>query len=741
MLLAHSENDAGITHDLCEHLHVVARLAAEFAEPFASGEWARGAGLWHDLGKNSPDFQRKLLGNSRDRVDHKHAGAIHATQALGGRLGLALAFAIAGHHGGLHDSADLNSRLATPEYLDRLARVLADPDAVRPDVGPLTPPAFLAGRDPKEAARRFEFWVRMLFSCLVDADWLDTEAHFEGGKPEAECMGHLRGNPTPPEELLVKLNTHLAKLTSHAAAGVNRVRAQVLADCRERGRADAPGVFTLTAPTGGGKTLAGMAFALEHAVRHRLKRVIVVLPFTSIIDQNAAVYRKALGGAANVLEHHASLDPVKDSRRNRAGCENWDAPVVVTTSVQFLQSLLANRTTACRKLHNVCESVVIFDEVQTLPAGQLAPILDALRELVRAYKVTLVLSTATQPALKSRSAGMQGTFEGFRDTTEIVGDVPGAFRDLARVAVEWPTAPAPTGKLSEDETAALWQALAAEVGALPRVLVVTHSRRDCRALAELVPEAVHLSALMCPKHRLKVLGVIREKLAVPGSHVRVVATTLVEAGVDLDFPVVYRADAGFESIAQAAGRCNRNGTLGARAGRLVVFHTPGQPPEGMPRIGLQVARTMRNADPGIDALDPAIYGGYFRRLYNDLGSLDVNGVQALREARNFKTVAERFTVIDPDGSAAVVVPYGDDVAGLLDALRRHGPNRDRLRALQPYVVTIPERELKRLEAGGAVELIHDTVHAVGPCYGGLYSVRFGLDLTGPLAADPRPLCV
>ncbi len=740
MLLAHSENAAGIAHDLCEHLRVVARLAAEFAEPFASGEWARAAGLWHDLGKNSPDFQRKLLGDSRDRVDHKHAGAIHATQALGGRLGLALAFAIAGHHGGLHDSADLNSRLATPEYLDRLARVLADPDAVRPDVGALTPPAFLSSRDPKEAARRFEFWVRMLFSCLVDADWLDTEAHFEGGKPEAECTGHLRGNPTPPAELLTKLDAHLGKLKSDlAAAGVNRVRAQVLADCRERGRADAPGVFTLTAPTGGGKTLAGMAFALEHAVARGLKRIIVVLPFTSIIDQNAAVYRDAFG-AENVLEHHASLDPVRDSRRNRAGCENWDAPVVVTTSVQFLESLLANRTTACRKLHNVCESVVIFDEVQTLPAGQLAPILDALRELVRAYKVTLVLSTATQPALKSRSAGMQGTFEGFRDTTEIVGDAPAAFRDLARVTVEWPTAAAPSRKLDDDETDALWRALAAEVGALPRVLVVTHSRRDCRALAELVPEAVHLSALMCPKHRLNVLREIREKLAVPGSHVRVVATTLVEAGVDLDFPVVYRADAGFESIAQAAGRCNRNGTLGARAGRLVVFHAPGQPPEGMPRIGLQVARTMRSADPGIDALDPAIYGGYFRRLYNGLGSLDVNGVQALREARNFKTVAEEFTVIDPDGSAAVVVPYGDGVAGLLDALRRRGPNRDRLRALQPYVVTIPERELKRLEAGGAVERIHDAVSAVGPCHGGLYGERFGLDLTATLAADPGSLC-
>jgi len=740
MPLAHSANDTGDAHDLGEHLEAVADLAAGFAEPFSSGDWARAAGLWHDLGKNAPDFQRKLLDNTHARVDHKHAGAVHATQALGGRLGLALAAAIAGHHGGLHDSAGLATRLATPEYLDRLARVLADPGAVRPGVGPLTPPAFLTVGDTKDLPRRFEFWVRMLFSCLVDADWLDTERHFEGGKPEAARMGHLRGNPTPPADLLARLNTHLVKLTSsHAAAGVNRVRAQVLADCRARGRADDPGVFTLTAPTGGGKTLAGMAFALEHAVSRGLKRVIVVLPFTSIIDQNAAVYREAFG-AENVLEHHASLDPARDSRRNRAGCENWDAPVVVTTSVQFLESLLANRTTACRKLHNVCESVVIFDEVQTLPAGQLAPILDALQELVRAYKVTLVLSTATQPALGYRSAGMQGTFEGFRDTTEIVTDVPGAFRDLARVAVEWPKAAAPTHKLSSDEADALWQALAAEVGQLDRVLVVTHSRRDCRALAELVPDAVHLSALMCPKHRLKVLGEIREKLAVPGSQVRVVATTLVEAGVDLDFPVVYRADAGFESIAQAAGRCNRNGTLGARGGRLVVFHAPGQPPEGMPRVGLQVARAMRNAETGIDALDPAIYGGYFRRLYNALGDFDVNGVQAQREARNFKTVAEKFTVIDPDGAAAVVVPYGDDVAGLLDELRRHGPNRDRLRALQPYVVTIPEGEFKRLVAHGAVELIHDTVSAVGSCYGGLYSERFGLDLAGPLAADPAALC-
>ena len=463
----------------------------------------------------------------------------------------------------------------------------------------------------------------------------------------------------------------------------------MLADCRQMGRDRERGVFTLTAPTGCGKTLAGMGFALEHAVAHGLDRVIVVIPYTSIIDQNAKVYREVFG-QENVIDHHASLDPKTETGRNRIACENWDAPVIVTTSVQFIESLFANKTSRCRKLHNVVNSVVIFDEVQTLPIGHLIPILDVLKQLVANYKVSLVLSTATQPALKHR----RSLTCGFEKVTEIVSDVPGTFSALKRVKVNWP---------ADLTTSVEWPSIAAELQRHDEVLCVVHRRDDARQLADTRSGSIHLSALMCPTHRLSVIDDVKAKLAANRERrargeaiepIRLISTQLIEAGVDLDFPVVYRAAGGLDAIAQAAGRCNREGKLNG-LGEVHVFVAPTQPPPGTPRLGLAVTRKMIAAEPSLDPLDPRRFDRFFQELYFLQSSLDEKKIQGLREDWRFKSVAEAFEMIDNDGEA-VVVPYGDALSRL-DELRCYGPSRDRLRALQPFVVTLYKQQLAALE--------------------------------------------
>jgi CRISPR-associated endonuclease/helicase Cas3 len=731
---AHSKNDRGLLHLLANHAEVVASLSERFAALFGSSGFGRCSGLWHDLGKNADDFQKRLaaaddahIEDMAGRVDHSTAGALHALEKLGTGNGRPLALIIAGHHAGLAEHSELfDGRLKRPESSARLLAARSNPmafipDAPRPDI-----PAFL--RNPKnDAAGRlvFDLWVRMLFSCLVDADFLDTEEHFDQRRPA------LRGGYPSLTDLLGRFNAHMQGLAGDGL--VNVLRRRVLADCRERGRSSGRGVFTLTAPTGCGKTFAGMGFALEHAVTHGLHRVIVVIPYTSIIDQNAKVYREVFG-QENVIDHHASLDPRTETARNRVACENWDAPVIVTTSVQFIESLFANKPSRCRKLHNIVNSVVIFDEVQTLPIGHLVPILDVLKQLVANYNVSLVLSTATQPALKHRPSLACGLHE----VTEIVSDVPAIFDSLRRVDVTWP---------ADLTTAIEWPTLASQLQKHDEVLCIVHRRDDARQLAALVRGAIHLSALMCPAHRLKVIGDVKAKLAVnrqrrargePIEPIRLVSTQLIEAGVDVDFPVVYRAAGGLDAIAQAAGRCNREGQLNG-LGEVHVFVAPTAPPPGTPRLGLAVTRKMIADQPSLGPLDPRRFDRFFQELYFLQSSLDENNIQGLRADWRFKSVAEVFEMIDNDGSEAVVAPYGDAMSRLND-LRCYGPSRDRLRALQPFVVTLYQHQLAALESAGAIEVVAEVVRAIrAPGYSNLYSGQFGLRTDGPIQADPASL--
>ncbi|MBP8151581.1 MAG: CRISPR-associated endonuclease Cas3'', partial [Xylophilus sp.] len=585
-------------HFLADHLRAVAVLAGKFSQPFDAAEltqrWAYLAGLWHDLGKYRPGFQKyvRLADNPDAHIEgkvggrektHSAAGALWAMQRLEhthgapGKLAAnVLAYLIAGHHAGLADWSDgLAQRLADPDSLQELQETLA----AQPPDGVLKPDGFIPDlrRIPGGAAG-FALWVRMLFSCLVDADFLDTEAHFDAGKP-----ARREGFPTLAQMRDV-FDAHMAALPV-AATPVNTLRADILRQCRAQA-ALPPGFFSLTVPTGGGKTLSSLAFALEHALAHGKRRIVYAIPYTSIIEQTADVFRnvfKALGDEV-LIEHHSQADAAAtdETARSRLACENWDAPLVVTTNVQLFESLFAAKTSRCRKLHNLVGSIIVLDEAQQLPPAFLQPILDVLNLLVTHYGVTLVLCTATQPALSSTDYfDASKNLDGLQNVREIIDNPDALFAALKRVQVELPpdwTTPTP------------WADIAAQLSAEDCVLAIVNTRKAARELQRLMPEGtLHLSALMCGAHRKDVIAHIKERLQAKREGrdtrpLRVVSTQLVEAGVDIDFPLVYRALAGLDSIAQAAGRCNREGRMQG-LGRVVVFVPPDRPPLGHLRKG------------------------------------------------------------------------------------------------------------------------------------------------------------
>jgi CRISPR-associated endonuclease/helicase Cas3 len=714
----------GRPHLLVDHLAEVGAGAARFADAFGAAEWARVAGRWHDLGKYSGTFQKMIReangfeahievepGGPRD---HSTAGAVHAARELGAH-GTPIAFAIAGHHAGLSNRQDLVDRLCKKAQLLDDARRGGPPAAILA-APPLTLPAHIQGPTP-EHRRLGEMWTRMLFSALCDADFLDTEAFYKEGLPS------LRGQGPSVAELEPRLASYLDALQAGAAdSEVNRVRAEVRRACTAAA-AEPPGVFSLTVPTGGGKTLASLAFALAHARAHGLGRVVVAIPFTSIIEQSAATYRDALGDDG-VIEHHSAFDPSRETPRNRVASENWDAPVVVTTTVQLFESLFANRPGACRKLHRLARSVIVLDEAQTLPPALLAPILDGLRTLVTHFGATVVICTATQPAFR-KAPWLDVGFEAVR---EIVPADVRAFDRLRRVRACWPA--------SEDRTE--YAALAVDVAQEHDVLAIVHLRKDARALCELLDgqlrhqETLHLSALMCPEHRSHVLAEIKRRKQ-SGEPIRLVATQLIEAGVDVDFAVVYRALGGMDALAQAAGRCNREGKLAA-LGELRIFHAPTDPPRGVPRAAREATLTLRRKDPALDLFAPATYTAYFELLYGSK-DLDAKKIQDARQKHNFKEVAEHFKLIEDDWSAPVVVPYGDADAHVRE-LSLRGPSRERLRALQRFTVTVSKRERDAWLAAGLAREVQETVVVIDRVFGSAYDARFGLVPDRLGRADP-----
>jgi CRISPR-associated endonuclease/helicase Cas3 len=681
---------------LAGHLSNVAGLAGTFAGAFDSADWAWNAGWLHDLGKATTAFQRYLhTCNGLDDTDYDADGSVSNHASTGAALafdqlgipGKALAYVLAGHHAGLPDySADRTGNAALlmrmAEGRGNLRTIAAFAEGVKAELRPLgRPPPFVTPDS-------FHLWVRMLFSCLVDADRLDSETADDAAKTALRSTFPSLGQLAPQFfQALEKMEREAPK------TGVNAIRAEVRRAC-EAAAEEPPGLFSLTVPTGGGKTLSGTAFALRHAIRHGKRRIIYVIPYTSIIEQTA----KTLGtvfGPENVVEHHSNLDPSDPSRnspRAELAAENWDAPIIITTNVQFFESLYAARTSRARKLHNIVNSVVILDEAQLLPPELLAPCVDAMNRLVKDYGVTMVLATATQPALRKLDAPV-----------EIIPPEMRLCERLKRTDIHLP---------QDMSRASTWEEVAARLKEHERVLCIMNTRRDCHDLFELMPAGtLHLSALMCGAHRSAVIAEVKRRLEAR-EPCRVISTQLVEAGVDIDFPVVYRALSGLPSIAQAAGRCDREGTLTAAGGvgHVHVFVPPRPSPPGLLRKGEDTTRELPAIE-GFDPQAPRFFARYFELFYsrlNDTGSRFDDLL--VRDANpglmvQFRTAGNEFRIIDDTAQQSVLVRWGGNDSWLA-RLRGAGPKREILRALQRSCVNLSQSAFLGAKASGNVEEIH-----------------------------------
>ena len=697
-------------HPLAQHLRETADQAAEFLSAVGCAEFGRAAGLLHDLGKYSLEFQRRLSGGPR--VDHSSAGADEAIKHYGNVVGKLIAFCVAGHHAGLADGVN-GDRNRITALEDRLANRFPSPapewkrEIQLPKIP--SPPIKPRGRDMVSFS--FAFLARMVYSALVDADYLDTAAWYAGlrdAKPSTV-------EPPTLGDLAPRLDAYLADLKEKAEdSDVNELRQKVLLHARSRATEDT-GLFTLTVPTGGGKTLTSLAFALDHAKHHGLARVIYVIPYTSIAEQTADVFREALlerkaGSSPFIVEHHSAFDAERSQvtegeAKLRLATENWDAPIIVTTAVQFFESLFSNRPARCRKLHNIANSVVVLDEVQMLPLKLLRPCVAALDELARNWRTSIVLCTATQPALEV-SNGFSG---GFENTRELAPEPVQLSRALKRVRIR------DRGPVDDLQ-------VAEGMRASHQSLCIVNTRRHARELYAQIRDvdgALHLTTLMCAAHRSEVLERARARLA-DSLPVRLVSTSLIECGVDVDFPVVWRAAAGLESVVQAAGRCNREGRV--ETGDVFVFEPRDRdgrrpPPEVQQRAAATRNIMRQHADP----LELEAIQAYFKEVYWIKGDeLDAEGILAMIRVRRescdfpFETVAEKFRMIETI-LTPVIVPYcGADgrnttVRRLLEALEQEEVVGlgNLARRLQPYVVPVTPNARDRLVASGQARYVRE----------------------------------
>ncbi|MFD2678544.1 CRISPR-associated endonuclease/helicase Cas3 [Camelimonas lactis] len=725
---AHSSPNPDMTDwETCPvHSHAVGDMAGAFAGKFGASRLARLTGQMHDLGKYTREFQQYIRGARAKGPDHSTAGAreiISLATAPQDRLFASIAaYAIAGHHAGLPDhgleDGCLEGRLARndlpalfPGWRDALtaeARQLA-PEGFSPYPGPAK----------KRAVFQAAFLGRMLFSCLVDADRLCTEAYYAGLKAEPVD----RSWPRLPEiagDLVAAFDAYMEEKAASMpeaarAAPLNQLRNAILAQVRSR--ATMPkGVFTLDVPTGGGKTLSSLAFALEHARHHGMDRIVFGIPFTSIVEQTAGIMRAVFGDDDSrpvVLEHHSGFDAPPASEegeqvdlggvnKRRLAMENWAAPLVVTTNVQLFESLFSARPARCRKLHNLCNAVIVLDEAQSIPLNLLRPCVAALDELVRNYGCTVVLCTATQPALLAPDF-----LGGFKQVTELAPNPDALHAELKRVT------PRLRGALTDAE-------LVQELAGSPQGLVIVNNRAHARALYLAAKEAgleglVHLTTRQTAAHRRRILADVR-RLLKAGEPCRVIATSLIEAGVDVSFPRVWRAETGLDSIIQAAGRCNREGERLASESFVDVF-TPAEV-KSPPAIQQLAAAFGRAASEQADFFARDVITLYFREVYWGKGDgldqvkvknrdgrnqnaavADLFGISNARPAFGYRTCGEAFRFIE-DGMAPVIIVQEDEPREAIAALRAGAPVGGQARKLQSWIVQIPPRYRKLLIENG-----------------------------------------
>lgn len=687
----------------------------------------------HDLGKFNPEWQAYFLKNNGEyeeseydesdikgrqtqrKVDHSIAGAIYCLKIASSqklsfpKVEIILSYLIAGHHTGLPDWDDcgskgktLQERLSEEKNFCHLGKALKGniPEDILSVPFPKSSPG-----NKQISFEDVHLWIRMLYSCLVDADYLDTEYFMTPDLTE------LRSQYKTLQELKVLFDLHMIeKQKKVKISNVNKKRQEILEECREKA-SSAPGLFSLTVPTGGGKTLSSMAFALEHALLYSKKRIIVVIPYTSIIEQTADEYKKIFG-AENVIEHHCNLAPEKETVQSKLAAENWDAPIIVTTNVQLFESLFSSKSSSCRKLHNIVNSVIILDEAQTLPPEYLKPILLSIKSLVRCFGVSVVLCTATQPSLIGMIGSHTASFNGFdeKEVREIISDIPSLFQAFQRVQIKI------FGSLTSPPS---WNEIAEKLKEYDQVLCIVNTKKDCSDLYDLMPEGtMHLSGYMCARHRSRIIQEIKQRLQ-NNLPIRVICTQLIEAGVHIDFPIVFRALSGLDSIAQASGRCNREGEL--NLGTVYVFKSPNRSPCGFLRKSEDTGLELYSINPEkYTLLIPENYEVYFKNFYSKVNSFDKKNMNQwlIKDAPVFKfqfrKASTEFRMINDSNQYAVIVKYkepdvsdkGNSVENLIEILRLEGFSKYLLRQFQGYTVNVFENQLEQMKKNGVIEEIN-----------------------------------
>ena len=712
MYIGH-RSEQGECQALSDHLANVSNIAGWFGTAFNAEAHARRIGTLHDAGKYSLAAQRRMADPEHtSKVDHSTAGAKIALEQCRDGAG---ALAISGHHGGMPDFGGRMASAGDGTLLGRMKKDLSGPydysafwqeNAI--DKGALFPRWLMEPANPFAG----QFYTRMLFSCLVDADFLDTEQYLRGDM--------RRGRYDDMPALLDRFQRYIQPWIDHPATEINQKRCEILSDCLRAGE-ESCGLYTLTVPTGGGKTLSSLAFALTHAVRNNLKHIIYVIPYTSIIEQNAAVFKGVLG-EDNVIEHHSGIDYGGDGdmespeiMRQMLATENWDAPVIVTTAVQFFESLFSNKPSRCRKLHNIAGSVIIFDEAQMLPLSCLKPCVSAMAELVRHYHATAVLCTATQPSLGRLFHDYDASIDS-REICDKHSALQSFFRRVHFVRKE----------------AMDCATLAHHIGGKTQVLCIVNTRRTAREVFSMLPGegCYHLSTRMTPEHRSKVLDEVRKRLR-DGLTCRVVSTSLIEAGVDLDFPEVWREMAGLDSILQAAGRCNREGRRAASESEVVVFSLDRGVPKGM----LPNAVAAEIAMEGTEYIDESpVIRRYFDQLYWQQGdqAMDAKDMMKLCARPNMKTIAESFHLIESD-TRTIYIPSETNTEDI-GLLRLGILSRSLMRRLARSAVSVYPWDWQKLIDAGTIERITEGMAvladqtAYDPCCGLMTDVEPGQGL-------------
>lgn len=699
--IAHKRNETdGAEQLLIEHLTNTADICSEFAKCINMPDYAKTIGLLHDIGKYSVEFQRRINGENIS-VEHSTCGS---QEAFKRRL-LMASFCIAGHHGGLpdfgakgafEDAPTLKARMSrnTVDYADWKNEISENQCNCKPDTR-------------SSDMQLFTFITRVLFSCLVDADYLDTENFMSNGTVHRE-----KGDTV--DVLLDRLNSYISKW-KNPTSKLNILRTQMLEECINAGKESDEKLFTLTVPTGGGKTISSLAFALNYAVKHNKKRIIYVIPYTSIIEQNAEVFRNILG-EENVLENHCnvSFDDYQEEIKvqKMLACENWDSPVVVTTAVQFFESLFSNKPSKCRKIHNIFDSVIIFDEAQMLPVDYLLPCVLAMRQLAEYGNSAVVLCTATQPNLDV-IFNMTDKNGSKINLTEICKSSKNLTDDFRRTEFRY------DGKLDDDE-------LVFELSKCEQVLCVVNKKAHAQKLFSLLENSddnFHLSTYMYPANRKEIIDIIRKRLS-ENKPCRVISTSLIEAGVDIDFPTVYRAISGIDSVLQAGGRCNRENKRESSESVVHIFDT--DEVVSYQQVNTAVTRGV------IEKFGDKIYDSdaikmYFDQLYyyRDIDKthkvFDKKGILESLKKVEFATVANKFRLIE--NNTKLVYISVEENKEEINNLRKGNYSKELFRKLQQYIVNLYEYDFKKLDDACAIEYVDDSFYILSD---GFYDEKVGV---------------